>query len=110
MKLHVHHPLPARRVEDAAALFAALADPARLRLLVLLGEGEASVTTIADRQDEKISTVSARLQVLHAARLVRRRRQGKSILYHLADDHVIALVSAALDHVCEAHDTDEEEF
>lgn len=109
MKPHGHHALSARRMDEAAAMFAALADPARLRLLVLLGEGEASVTGLADRQREKMSTVSARLKVLHAARLVGRRRQGKSILYFLADDHVIALVSAAIDHVCETHDHDIEE-
>ncbi len=88
-------------------MFAALADPARLRLLVLLTHGEASVSTLAARQGEKVSTVSARLQLLHAVRLVRRTRQGKSILYALADDHVIALVSSAIDHVCEDHPTHE---
>jgi DNA-binding transcriptional ArsR family regulator len=103
MKLNEHQALPPRQLEEAATMFAALADPARLRLLVLLGQGEASVTSLADRQAEKISTVSARLKILHAARLVGRRRQGKSILYFLADDHVIALVSAAIDHASETH-------
>lgn len=96
-------PLTDRQVEDAAGMFAALADPARLRLLLVLARGAASVSDLAAAQAEKVSTVSARLQVLHAARLVSRTRQGKSILYQLADDHVLALVDSAVDHACEDH-------
>lgn len=107
MRFDTHHCPTPRQVEDAAAMFAALADPARLRLLMTLRRGEASVTDLAAAQADKVPTVSARLQVLHAARLVSRTRQGKSILYRLADDHVMALVSSALDHACEDHQTDE---
>ena len=92
-----------RQAEEAAAMFAALADPARLRLLILVAAGEASVSDLAARQGEKVSTVSARLKVLHAARLVGRKRQGKLILYRLADDHVLALVASAVEHACEDH-------
>lgn len=91
------------QMEEAAGMFAALADPARLRLLILLAEGEASVSELAAAQEEKLTTVSARLKVLHTARLVGRKRKGKSILYHLADDHVLALVASAVDHACENH-------
>lgn len=95
--------LTERQIVDAAAMFAALADPARLRLLILLSHGEASVTDLSVAQAEKLSTVSARLKVLHAARLVGRRREGKSIFYHLADEHVLTLVASAVDHACEDH-------
>lgn len=84
-------------------MFAALADPARLRLIILLAGGEASVSELAAAQADKLATVSARLKVLLAARLVARKRQGKSILYHLADEHVLTLVANAVDHACENH-------
>lgn len=96
-------PLTDDKAADVAGMFAALADAARLRLLLRLADGEASVTELAASQGEKLSTVSARLKVLRAARLVGTKRQGKSILYHLADHHVLTLVANAVDHVCEDH-------
>lgn len=87
----------------AATMFAALADPARLALLVHLARGEASVSELTEALGDRMTTISARLKVLHTARLVERRRVGKSILYHLADDHVLALVRSAVDHACEDH-------
>lgn len=87
---------------DAAAMFRALADPERLRLLVRLSDGEASVSDLAG--DQKLTTVSARLQLLLAARLVRRRRDARQIFYALADQHVIDLVANAMDHAGEHHE------
>lgn len=98
-----HAALTEAQIEEAAGMFAALADPARLRLLILLSAGEASVTDLAEAMGEKLTTLSARLKVLHAARLVHRQRRGKSIIYQLADDHVLALVTSAVDHACEHH-------
>lgn len=87
---------------DAAAMFRALSDPERLRLLVCLAGGEASVSELAG--DQKLTTVSARLQLLFAARLVRRRREARQIFYALADRHVIALVANAIEHAGERRD------
>lgn len=92
-----------RNVDTAAAMFAALSEPNRLRLLLRLAAGAASVTDLAAMSGEKLTTVSARLAVLHAARLVARRREGKSILYSLADHHVLTMVTNAIDHACEDH-------
>ncbi|MFO0205700.1 MAG: hypothetical protein ACK54L_06030, partial [Betaproteobacteria bacterium] len=52
---------------DAAAMFRALADPERLRLLV------------RQAGDQKLPTVSARLKFLLAARLVRRPREARQM-------------------------------
>jgi ArsR family transcriptional regulator len=75
-----------RQLEAAAEIFTALADPQRLQILLRLAKGELNVTQLAD--SEKISTVSARLKVLRAAHLVKRRRDGQAILYAIADDRV----------------------
>jgi ArsR family transcriptional regulator len=83
----------------AAAMFRALADPERLRLLVRLSSGEACVTDLAD--DDKLTTVSARLQALHAVHLLTRRRDARHIYYALADHHVLHLVESAMDHAGE---------
>lgn len=93
----------ARHLQDAARMFDALSDIARLRTLMLLADKGLSVSEIAAAEEEKMSTVSARLQVLYAARLIDRRREGKSIIYRLADDHVLTLVRNAIAHAGEKH-------
>jgi ArsR family transcriptional regulator, lead/cadmium/zinc/bismuth-responsive transcriptional repressor len=90
-----------RQLEGASAMFKALGDPSRLRLLARLSEGEVCVSELAALEDEKLSTVSARLQMLHAVRLVKRRREAKHIFYAVADDHVVQLVQIALGHAAE---------
>jgi ArsR family transcriptional regulator, lead/cadmium/zinc/bismuth-responsive transcriptional repressor len=89
-------------LETAAAMFQALGDPERLQLLVRLADGEACVSELAEEEDEKITTVSARLKTLYAARLVKRRREAKHVFYALADEHVLPLIRNAIDHAAES--------
>jgi ArsR family transcriptional regulator len=105
---HHHHPLrafpePPRgpAIEDASAMFRALGDAARLRLLTRLVAGEICVTELADLEEEKLTTVSARLKTLYAVRLVKRRRQAKHVYYAVADAHVLDLVQSAIKHAAE---------
>jgi ArsR family transcriptional regulator, lead/cadmium/zinc/bismuth-responsive transcriptional repressor len=84
-------------------MFRALGDPARLRLLEYLSQGERCVSELAELAGQEISTISQRLKVLRNERLIERRRQGKHMFYHLADQHVVDLVSSALAHAQEAH-------
>src|SRR5438876_12141328 len=94
--------LPAgEQIETAAAIFRALGDPERLRLLVRLAGGEACVSDLAEEENEKITTVSARLKTLRAVRLVKRRREGKHAFYTLADQHVLPLIQNAIDLAAE---------
>jgi ArsR family transcriptional regulator, lead/cadmium/zinc/bismuth-responsive transcriptional repressor len=87
--------------EDASAMFRALGDPSRLRLLARLAGGEICVSELAELEGDKLTTVSARLKLLHAVRLVKRRREAKHIFYALSDDHVLQLVKSAMDHAAE---------
>ena len=87
---------------DAAAILRARADPERLRLLVRLACDEASVSQLAG--DQKLTTVSARLQFLLAARLVRRHGEARQVFYALADEHVIDRVANAMDHAGERYE------
>ena len=88
-------------LEYASAMFRALGDPARLRLLSRLASGEVCVTELAELEDEKLTTVSARLKTLHDVRLVKRRREAKHIYYSLSDAHVLGLVESAMEHAAE---------
>jgi ArsR family transcriptional regulator len=105
-----HHRHPARswpklpdrvELEHASAMFRALGDPARLRLLARLASREVCVTELAELEDEKLTTVSARLKTLHDVRLVKRRREAKYIYYSLSDTHVLRLVESAMEHAAE---------
>jgi DNA-binding transcriptional ArsR family regulator len=86
------------QVERGADLLRSLSDPQRLRTLLVLAEGERTVSELAALCGEKIGTVSARLRLLHGASVVVRRRDGQSIHYALADSHVLQIVRAAIDH------------
>lgn len=92
-----------RHLEDAADMFDALSDVSRLRTLMLLADRNLSVSEIAALDSEKLTTVSARLQILHGARLIDRQRDGKSVIYRIADDHVLSLVRNAIAHAAERH-------
>jgi len=96
--------ISARAFERAAALFRAAGDLSRLRLLHRLDEGECCVSELAEASETKLSTLSQQLRVLHAERIVQRRREGKHIFYSLSDNHVRELIRAALDHAGEAED------
>ncbi len=87
-------------------MFRALGDPARLLVMELLSQGELCVSELALLTGQEISTISQRLKVLRAERLIARRRDGKHIYYALADKHVMDLVRSALEHAGE-HNTEE---
>jgi ArsR family transcriptional regulator len=92
---------PALVIEQAAALFRALGDSARLSLLARLAQGEYCVTELAQATGEGLSTISQRLRTLRSERLLRRRRMGKHVYYTLADEHVALLIESALAHASE---------
>jgi ArsR family transcriptional regulator len=93
----------AAAIARASRIFRALGDPPRLRLLALLARGELCVTEVAMAENEEVSTISQRLRILRNENLVSRRRQGKHIVYGLADQHVADLVFNALAHAAEPH-------
>ena len=85
----------------AVAIFRALGDPARLRILCLLMRGRRCVTEIAEALGDSLPAVSQRLRLLRSERIVTYRRQGKHVFYGLADQHIGELVANALAHASE---------
>jgi ArsR family transcriptional regulator len=86
---------------ELAQLYKVFADETRLRILSALLCGEQSVSGLASRLDMTISAVSHSLRVLKSARLVRNRRDGKTVYYALCDEHVRRILEMGLDHVAE---------
>ncbi len=77
-----------------AAVARALGHEHRLELLHILGQGERSVEALAARSGQSFANTSQHLQHLRRAGLVEVRREGKHAVYRLADDAVLALLSA----------------
>jgi rhodanese-related sulfurtransferase/DNA-binding transcriptional ArsR family regulator len=80
-----------------AAIARALGSGHRLELLEHLAQGERSVETLAQRTAIAFASVSQHLQALRNAGLVAARRDGRRMLYRLADDGVVRLVDSLRD-------------
>ena len=90
------------RVEQTAAIFSALADPTRVRILDALGIEELCVCDLAEVCRISQSGVSHQLRMLRDLGLVAYRREGNRAVYRLADDHVLTLLAQGLAHADEA--------
>lgn len=86
---------------DLAELFKMFGDSTRCKILYALSGGEMSVGDIADALSMTQSAISHQLRVLRSARLVRCRRDGKAMLYALADNHVKTILEMGMDHIME---------
>ncbi len=86
---------------DLADLFKIFSDTTRIKILYSLIDGEHRVADIADMVGATQSAVSHQLRVLKQARLVRFQRDGKNIVYSLADDHVLTILAQGMNHICE---------
>ena len=83
-----------------AELYKVLGDSTRIRILDLLSRQELCVQDIADGLNMTQSAISHQLRLLKQAALVKCRREGKSIFYSLADDHVQSILHQGLEHIC----------
>lgn len=90
--------LSSKSLETVAQTFKALSDPTRIRILYLLAHHECSVNEIADTLDLKQSTVSHQLRNLKSLNLVKKRREATSLYYSPDDQHVLDLLSKAIEH------------
>ncbi len=80
-------------------IFKALSDPSRLKIVLALLNHEHCVCDIAVICNNTDSAISHQLRILRAMKIVKNRRDGKSIYYSIDDDHVISLIKMSLDHV-----------
>lgn len=89
-------------MEDLAAVFKIFGDFTRLTILSLLMDyEELCVGDIAERLNMTQSGVSHQLALLKQSKLVKTKREGKSIYYSIADEHVSAIIRIGMEHVLE---------
>ena len=85
------HPMTPELLTLVAERFKALAEPARLRILDALRDGEQTVSDLMQKTELGQANVSKHLQLLYALRFVDRRKEGLYVHYRLADDDVFRL-------------------
>ena len=84
---------------DLAELFKVFGDSTRIRILFVLFEAEVCVCDLAQALQMTQSAISHQLKILKQNKLVKSRREGKSIFYSLADDHVRTIMDQGREHI-----------
>ena len=84
---------------DLAELFKVFGDSTRIRILFVLLEAEVCVCDLAAALNMTQSAVSHQLRILKQSKLVKSRREGKSIFYSLADGHVKTIIDQGWEHI-----------
>ncbi len=109
--LHVHNDLVKRIhrcmpdelvLYDLAELFKVFGDSTRIKILYVLFEADVCVCDMAQLLSMSQSAVSHHLRILKQSKLVAFRKEGKTVIYSLADDHVRMILAQGMDHVQEA--------
>jgi len=84
---------------DLAELFKVFGDSTRIRILFVLFGSEVCVCDLAETLNMTQSAVSHQLKILKQAKLVTGRREGKSVIYSLADEHVRTIIDQGREHI-----------
>ncbi|HOJ88672.1 MAG: ArsR/SmtB family transcription factor [Pseudothermotoga sp.] len=88
-------------IDDVSTLFSTFCDLTRLKILLALEKAELCGCDLCAITGATKSAISHQMRILKMTKLVKSRRQGKQIFYSLADQHVVKLLRAALEHVKE---------
>ena len=84
---------------DLSELFRVFGDSTRIKILYVLFESELCVCDIAELLGMSQSAISHQLRVIKQAKLIKNRRDGKTIFYSLADEHVKTIIGMAKEHL-----------
>ena len=108
--IHVHEDvvkkvkehIPAEReLNDLAEFFKVFGDVTRLKLLSVLFHSEMCVCDLAELLRVSQSAISHQLALLRASKLVKYRRDGKTVFYSLDDDHIFSILAQGMEHIKE---------
>ena len=88
-------------IYDLADLFKMFGDTTRMKIMYVLLESEMCVCDIAEILGMTQSAISHQLRILKSSKLITSRREGKSVIYFLADYHVRSIVNQGMEHIFE---------
>ena len=86
---------------ELAEFFRIFGDSTRIRILYALYEAEMCVCDLAQLISMSQSAISHQLAVLRANKLVKYRREGKTVFYALDDDHIFSILAQGMEHIKE---------
>lgn len=86
-------------LSDLAELFKIFGDSTRIKILYDLISGEKNVTELCEDLEMNQSAVSHQLKILRTAKLIKSRREGKAMIYSLADDYVKTIIAMGKEHI-----------
>ncbi len=84
---------------ELAELFKIFGDSTRIRILFALFRSEKNVTEICEALEMNQSAISHQLKILRTSKLISARREGKAMVYSLADDHVKTIIAMGKEHI-----------
>ncbi len=84
---------------DLSELFKVFGDSTRMKILFVLFEAEVCTCDLAMVLKMTSSAISHQLNALKRAKLVKSRREGKTVFYSLSDDHVRTIIRQGMDHI-----------
>ena len=96
---HLIENVSENELSDLAELFKIFGDSTRIKILFALFHGEKNVTEICEVLEMNQSAVSHQLKILRTSKLISSRRDGKAVIYDLADDHVKTIIAMGKEHI-----------
>lgn len=84
---------------DLSELFRVFGDSTRIKILYVLLESDMCVCDISNLLNMNQSAISHQLRILKQSKLVKNRREGKTVIYSLADGHVRTMISQGMEHI-----------
>lgn len=91
--------LKSEDIATMSTVFKVLGEPSRMRIILALMECEMCVYHIAEVVDGQQSAVSHQLRILKDNKIIKSRREGKNILYSIADEHVANIIEMSKKHL-----------
>lgn len=88
-------------MDGLADFYKVFADATRIKILCVLLEAEMCVCDLAEVLGMTQSAISHQLRILKQMKLVKNRREGKTVFYSLADGHIQSIISQGMEHIME---------
>lgn len=89
------------KVIDLSELFKIFGDSTRVKIINVLIDDELCVNDIAEKINVSQSAVSHQLRILKGSKLVKFRKEGQTVFYSLADEHVVKIFKMGCEHIDE---------
>lgn len=98
----IEHGMPEEEImRDLAEFYKVFGDVTRVKILCALFQAESCVCGLAEAIGMTQSAVSHQLRVLKQMKLVKNRKEGKTVYYSLADGHIQSIINQGLEHITE---------